>query len=223
MGLFNFGKTKGESPQELAHRVKLAETEATQKGAQLEALQELVRHLDGDRILLLRAAEELRPGMEPKALGEALLDICFKPLGLASLYLALVDWGTDSISFPIYHEGGRLRNQPTRPLSKDGGLTAKAVLAGSPLYIRTLEEARDAGAVFSEAERVSGLVPQSWYGVPRGTGPGWKGSGFGLVSYQSFHQEAFPESRRRLMDALAAIVGLALKAVPDGKILEGGG
>jgi len=212
MGLFKFGKTKGESPQDLAQRVKAAEAETIQKGTQLEALQELVRHLDGDRILLLRAAEELRPGMEPKALGEALLDICFKPLGLASLYLALVDWETDIISFPIYHEGGRLRNQPARPLSKDGGLTAKAVLAGSPLYIRTLEEARDAGAVFSEAERVSGLVPQSWYGVPLGMGPGWKGPSFGLVSYQSFHQEAFPDSRRRLMDAMAAILALAIRA-----------
>ena len=212
MGLFNFGKTQGETPQELAQRAQAAEAAAAQKGTQLEALQELVRHLDGDRLLLLRAAEELRPGMEPKALGEALLDICFKPLGLASLYLALVDWETDTVSFPIYHEGGRLRNQPSRPLSKDGGLTAKAVQAGSPLYIRTLEEARDAGAVFSEAERVSGLVPQSWYGVPLGTGPGWKGPGFGLVSYQSFHQEAFPDSRRRLMDAMAAILALAIRA-----------
>ena len=79
MGLFNFGKTKGESPQELAQRARLAEADAIQKGTQLEALQELVRHLDGDRLLLLRAAEELRPGLEPKALGEVLLDICFKP------------------------------------------------------------------------------------------------------------------------------------------------
>jgi GAF domain-containing protein len=212
MGLFNFGKAKGESLQELAQRAKLAEAEAIQKGAQLEALQELVRHLDGDRLLLLRAAEELRPGMEPKALGEALLDICFKPLGLASIYLAIVDWEADTIAFPIYHEGGRLRNQPVRPLTKDGGLTGKAVLAGSPLYIRTLEEARNAGAVFSEAERVSGLVPQSWYGVPLGAGPGWKGPSFGLVSYQSFHQEAFPDSRRRLMDAMAAILALAIRA-----------
>jgi hypothetical protein len=211
MGLFNLGKTKGESPQDLAQRVKAAEAEALQKGTQLEALQELIRHLDGDRLLLLRAAEELRPGMEPKALGEALLDICFKPLGLASLYLALVDWEADTIVFPIYHEGGRLRNQPVRPFLAQGGLTGKAMMAGTPLYIRTLEEARNAGAIFSEAERVSGLVPQSWYGVPLGVGPGWKGPSFGLVSYQSFHQEAFPDSRRRLMDAMAAILALAIK------------
>ncbi|HZU52359.1 MAG TPA: GAF domain-containing protein [Holophagaceae bacterium] len=212
MGLFNFGKTKGESPQELAQRARLAEADAIQKGTQLEALQELVRHLDGDRLLLLRAAEELRPGLEPKALGEVLLDICFKPLGLASLYLAMVDWDADTIVFPIYHEGGRLRNQPVRPFKEQSGLTGKAMMAGTPLYIRSLEEARNAGAIFSEAERVSGLVPQSWYGVPLGAGPGWKGPSFGLVSYQSFHQEAFPDSRRRLMDGMASILALALRA-----------
>lgn len=214
MGLFNFGKAKGESPQELAERARRAEVEASQKGAQLEALQELVRHLDEDRLLLLRAAEDLRPGLDPKALGQALLDICFKPLGLASFYLALVDWEADHLSFPIYHEGGRLRNQPVRSLLKEGGLTGKAMMAATPLYIRTLEEGRNAGAIFSEAERVSGLVPQSWYGVPLGVGHGWRGSSFGLVSYQSFHQEAFPDSRRRLMDALSAILALALRARP---------
>ena len=56
MGLFNFGKVKGGSPQELAERARLAEADAAQKGNQLEALQELVKHLDEDRLLVLRAA-----------------------------------------------------------------------------------------------------------------------------------------------------------------------
>lgn len=207
MGLFNFLKAKGESPQELADRARNAEAEAAQKASQLEAMKELVRHLDEDRLLLLRAAQELKPGLEPKALGGILLDIAFKPLGLASLFIALVDWEADVISFPIYHEGGRLRNQPSLPFkSGDSGLTGKAILAKAPLYIRTLEESRNEGAIYSEAERISGLVPQSWYGVPLG-----EGRGFGLVSFQSFHPEAFPESRRRLMDALAAILALALR------------
>ena len=212
MGLFNFGKPKGASAQALAERVRAAESQAADLGTRIEALQELVRHLDGDRLLLLRAAMELKPGMEPKALGQALLDICFKPLGLASIYLALIDWERDRITFPIYHEGGRLRNQPERPFlaEREGGLTGKAVLSQAPLYIQTLDEGRKAGAIFSEAERISGLVPQSWYGVPLGSG-----RGFGLVSFQSFHQEAFPESRRRLMDALASILALALKADPN--------
>lgn len=214
MGLFNFGKAKGESAEELAERARQAEALATQKGGQLDAMAELVRHLDEDRLLLMRAALELRPGMEPKAAGQALLDIAFKPLGLASFFLALIDWEKDRIAFPIYHEGGRLRNQLERKFvgEHEGGLTGKAVRAEAPLYIRTLEEGRDAGAIFSEAERISGLVPQSWYGVPLGLGTGKRP--FGLVSFQSFHPDAFSESRRRLMDAMAAILALALKASP---------
>lgn len=223
MGLFNFGKPRGESPQELAMKVQAAELEAQHKATQLEALQELVKHLDEDRLLLMRAAQEMRPRLDPKALGQLLIEISFKPLGLASCYLALVDWETDQLSFPIYHEGGRPRNQPIRSFSKEGGLTGKAIRSGTPLYIQSLEEARDAGALFSEAERVSGLVPQSWYGVPLGVGEGWQGPSFGLVSFQSFHKEAFSESRRRLMDALAAIVALALRAEPTKGVLHSGG
>lgn len=215
MGLFNFGKAKGESPQDLAERARRAELEAAERTSRLEGLQELVRHLDEDHEMLLKAAQLFRPGMDPKLLGQALLDICFKPLSLASCYMALVDWDTDRIQFPIYHEGGRLRNQATRPFSESGGgLTLKAMQSGAPLYIHTLDEGREAGAIFSEAERVSGLVPQSWYGVPLGLGEGWGERPFGLISYQSFQREAFPDSRRRLMDALSAHVALALKARP---------
>ncbi len=216
MGLFKFGKAKGESPVELAERARAAEAAVAQKNGQMEALDELVRHLDEDRLLLLRAALELKPGLEPKAAGEVLLDICFKPLGLASLFLAIIDWERDRIAFPIYHEGGRLRNQPEGEFSgkQSGGLTGKAVRAGAPFYIKTLEEGRNAGAIFSEAERISGLVPQSWYGVPLGVGTGATGQAFGLVSFQSFHPDAFPESRRRLMDAMAAILALSLTARP---------
>ena len=215
MGLFNFGKGRGESPQEVAERARRAEQEAAERASRLEGLQELIRHLDEDHEMLLKAAQQFRPGMEPKALGQALLDICFKPLSLASCFMALVDWEADRIQFPIYHEGGRLRNQATRPFSESGGgLTGKAMRSGAPLYLRTLEASREAGAIFSEAERVSGLVPQSWYGVPLGIGEGWGERPFGLISFQSFQREAFPDSRRRLMDALAAHVAMALKVRP---------
>ena len=215
MGLFNIGKGRGASPQELAERARRAEQEASEQASRLESLQELVRHLDEDHEMLLKAAQAFRPGMEPRALGQALLDICFRPLSLASCFMALVDWEADRIQFPIYHEGGRLRNQATRPFTESGGgLTGKAMRARAPLYLHTLEESREAGAIFSEAERVSGLVPQSWYGVPMGIGEGWGDLPFGLVSFQSFQRDAFPESRRRLMDALTAHAALALKTRP---------
>ncbi len=168
-------------------------------------LQELVRHQDQDLLLLLGAARGFRPGLDATELASVLLDLCFRPLDLASFYVALVDWPEDELRFPLYHEGGRNRNHPSRKLSSQPGLTGRAIAQGSALYVRTLEEAEENGAILTEAEKGSGLIPCSWYGVPFGDPARPKG----LVSFQSFHRDAFPDSRRRVMDSLVAIFALA--------------
>jgi len=167
--------------------------------------QDLVRHQDQDLLLLLGAAQSFRPGMSPPELAAVLLDLCFRPLDLASFYVALVDWRADELRFALYHEGGRTRNHPSRRLSSQPGLTGRAISGGVPLYVRTPEEAVEYGAILTEAEKGSGLIPSSWYGVPFGD----RAKPKGLVSFQSFHRDAFSESRRRVMDALVAIFALA--------------
>jgi hypothetical protein len=168
-------------------------------------LQDLVRHQDQDLLLLLGAAQSFRTGMPAGELASVLLDLCFRPLDLASFYVALVDWKADELRFALYHEGGRNRNHPSRRLSAHPGLTGKALAQGAPLYVRTPEEAVEQGALLTEAEKGSGLIPSSWYGVPFGDPARPKG----LVSFQSFHRDAFSDSRRRVMDALVAIFALA--------------
>ncbi|HJU84558.1 MAG TPA: GAF domain-containing protein [Holophagaceae bacterium] len=222
MGLFNIGRSKDEVLAEQAAQLQKLEVESSQRAAQMEELHELVRHLDEDRSLLMEALKSLRPGMEAKTLASNLLDLCFKPLGLASFYMALVDWEHELIHFPLYHEGGRARNHTPRNLATDGGLTGKTLLQGRPLYLRTLEESMGAGAVLSEAEKGSGLVPQSWYGVPLGCDPAWGGQPFGLLSFQSFQKDAFSESRRNLMDALGCAMAFTLKADPSRRLLDAG-
>jgi GAF domain-containing protein len=173
---------------------------------EISELQELLRHQDQDLLLLLSAAQRFRRGAEFRELAQAMLDLCFRPLDLASFYVALVDWEADELRFPLYHEGGRNRNHPARRFSAQPGLTGRALQSGAPLYTRTLEEAEANGAILTEAEKGSGLIPSSWYGVPFG-GPGQP---LGLVSFQSFHTDAFPESRRRVIDALVSLFSLAL-------------
>ena len=168
-------------------------------------VQELVRHQDQDLLLLMGAAQRLRPGLDTAELASALLDLCFRPLDLASFYVALMDWSSDELRFPLYHEGGRNRNHPARKLSIQPGLTGRTFAIGAPLYVRTLEEAEEHGAILTEAEKGSGLIPSSWYGVPFGDPARPKG----LVSFQSFHRDAFSDSRRKVMDALVAVFALA--------------
>jgi GAF domain-containing protein len=172
----------------------------------LEDTQELVRHLDEDRDLLLGAVERLRPGLSPRELGEALLEVCFKPLGLACFYVALADWGRDQLEFVFYHEGGRVRQHPSRRLSDRAGLSERVLSNGRPIYIRTMEEGQASGSLLTAAEQATGLIPNSWYGVPLGKGP----HPAGLVSFQSFQTDAFSESRRRVMDALATLLSTCM-------------
>lgn len=203
----SFRKPRTDESVALAERALRLEAEVGNLRSEVSELRELVGHLDTERDLLLSGIERLKPGMPPRALGETMHSLVFRPFDLASFYLALMDWPKDLLEFPYYHEGGRARQHPSRHLSELPGLTGKAIRSAKPLYIRTLEEAQAEGAVFTEAEKGSGLIPSSWYGVPL-EGPDRP---LGLVSFQSFQPNAFPESRRRILDAFSTLLGAALR------------
>lgn len=205
MGLFG-GKTRDQAPPGREERLHQLEGETRALRFRLEETQELVRHLDQDRDLLLGAVERLRPGFSARELGEALMEVCFKPLGLACFYVAMADWEGDQLEFVLYHEGGRVRQHPARRLSERAGLSERVLSGNRAIYIRTMEEGHAAGSLLTAAEQATGLIPHSWYGVPLGRGS----RPLGLVSFQSFQTDAFSESRRRVMDALAALMSTCL-------------
>jgi transcriptional regulator with GAF, ATPase, and Fis domain len=205
MGLFG-GKSRDQAPVGLEERLHRLESENQALRTRLEETQELVRHLDQDRDLLLGAVERLHPGLSPRELGESLMEVCFKPLGLACFYVALADWERDQLEFVLYHEGGRVRHHPSRRLSERAGLSERVLSGRRAIYIRTMEEGHAAGSLLTAAEQATGLIPHSWYGVPLGRDP----RPMGLVSFQSFQMDAFSESRRRVMDALAALMTISL-------------
>ena len=200
-----FGPSRKEF-EDIQSRLSLAEQERNTLRKEMAEIQELMHHLDQDKNLLVMALERLRPGMDHRVLADTLLELVFKPLNLASFYVSVADYHADMLHWVLYHEGGRARNTPSRSMSAQGGLTAKAIQAHQPLYIRSLEEAKAEGAQFSEAERLSGLVPQTWYGIPMG----WGDRPFGLVSFQSFQPDAFSMDTRRLTDALANLLAMAM-------------
>lgn len=204
---FLFGD-KGDQPSAGVQQARIAALEQELEGAKVVMgdIQELVRHLDAERGILLKAVEILAPGRSRRELAEDLLGLVFRPMDLASFYVVTVDWERDQLDWVIHHEGGRIRTRVSRPFSTEGGVTAQAIRSRQPLYVASYEEARVLGAMLSEAERLSGLIPQSWYGVPLGWGENW----FGLVSFQSFHAGAFSEGRRKVFDALGALLARAM-------------
>jgi len=204
--LFTLGKSRREDL--VAHRDRMGHQEAEIATLRTEVrdLRELTQHLDADMELMLCAVEELEPGRSTLELAETLHRLVFRRFDLASYFVALVDREQDLLEFVFYHEGGRVRPQPSRSFSGTPGLTGKAIQSGHPLYMRTLEEAETAGASYSEAEKSSGLIPASFYGVPLGP----TREPFGLVSFQSFQVDAFPEARRRILNALSELLAMAI-------------
>ena len=201
MSLFG-GSKQDQALLERDERLRKLEAESQGILARLQDTQELVGHLDQDRDLLLSALERMRPGESDQALAQILFDISFKALGLACFYVAVADWDQDQLRFVLYHEGGRARNHPSRRLSDRAGLSERVLAGRRSVYIRTMEEGHAAGSLLTAAEQATGLIPHSWYGVPLGWGP----RPSGLVSFQSFQTDAFSEGRRRVMDALAALM-----------------
>jgi hypothetical protein len=212
MTLFG-GRKQDEALAERDERLRRLEAERQALQARVDEVQELVRHLDQDRDLLLGALEHMRPGEDLQVLAQALLEICFKPLGLACFYVAVADWEADQLRFVLYHEGGRARNHPARKLSDRIGLSERVLSGRRSFYVRTLEEGHAAGSLLTAAEQATGLIPHSWYGVPLG----WESRPAGLVSFQSFQTDAFSESRRRVMDALAALMSTCMGHSEQGR------
>lgn len=207
MALFG-GRKQDEALAERDERLRRLESDCRALQLRVDEGQELVRHLDQDRDLLLGALERMRPGDDTRALAQSLLEVCFKPLGLACFYVAVADWDLDQLRFVLYHEGGRARNHPSRKLSDRIGLSERVLSGRRSVYIRTLEEGHAAGSLLTAAEQATGLIPHSWYGVPLG----WSSRPLGLVSFQSFQTDAFSEGRRRVMDGLAALMSTCMVA-----------
>jgi GAF domain-containing protein len=201
--------SRNPRPDEIAaQRDRLAnlEGEAVALRGEVVELRELVSHLDQDTQMLLAAIETLEPGKSVLELARIMHSLVFRPFDLASFFVALVDWDKDLLEFPFYHEGGRPRQHPSRKFSERPGLTGRAILSGAPLYTRTLEEAEELGTILTEAEKGSGLIPASWYGVPLGSSK----KPFGLVSFQSFQVDAFSEHRLRMLNALSEVLAMAI-------------
>lgn len=190
----------------LRDRLAKLEIEAGGLRGEVAELRELVSHLDQDTQMLLGAIETVEPGKPVLELARIMHELVFRPFDLASFFVALVDWDKDLLEFPFYHEGGRPRQHPSRKLSERPGLAGRAIRSGAPLYTRTLGEAEELGAIFTEAEKGSGIIPASWYGVPLGSSK----KPFGLVSFQSFQVDAFSEHRLRMLNALSEVLAMAL-------------
>lgn len=183
--------------QEADFRATLKEAEATLSEIELE------------NRLLFEAARILKPGMGLQAAGTALLDLVREPLEIATYFIATVDWERDLIDYPVFLEGGRLRRHPLEVYSKSKGITGLAIEQRTPLYVRALDpEGIALGAILSRAEAATGLIPQSWFGIPLARPDFEDGRPFGLVAFQVFPEDGFGPRRQELLERMARLLSL---------------
>lgn len=163
-----------------------------------------------DHRLLLEVAQSLRPGMGLQEAGELVLKILGPALDMPTFFVAQVDWNRNCLSFPVFLEGGRLRRHPVEIYSENKGLTGLAMERREPLYIRSLDpEGIALGAILSKAEAATGLIPQTWFGVPLGLETVDGGRPFGLVAFQVAPVDGLSPRRREMLVRVARLLALA--------------
>lgn len=204
MGLLKWlGGTGSEQDPELAPLAGQVHGLRTQvEGAERE-----MAALELEMRLLGEACQRLRRGMDLQQGGEALLDLLQGPLELATFYVSRFDPVERALHFPVYFEGGRLRRHGSVSLRTHKGLTGRALESREPLYVRDMTpEGVALGAQLSRAEEITGIIAQTWYGIPMSLGGG---EPLAFTAFQVAPRDGFPESRRAFLQRIARLLALA--------------
>lgn len=141
-----------------------------------------------------------------RIVGDKVRDI----FGSESAMIMLLDKNTNLIH-PYYeydeNEGGYIDYVVPFPLGT--GLASKVISTRQPLLLGTLEEEIANGAYFPPeiVEKGSGLLSQSWVGVPIMV----KDDVMGLVALSDGRAHAFNDNHLRLLQTLSANVGIAIE------------
>jgi PAS domain S-box-containing protein len=106
----------------------------------------------------------------------------------------------DLIDFPYYVDRGDILK--ATPLTLGEGLTSKVIMDRQPLLIGTFEEQIKLGAILEADERAN-----TYLGIPIIVGDFVAG----VVSVQSYEENAFNDSDIRLLTTLASSMGVALE------------
>ncbi len=118
----------------------------------------------------------------------------------SSLFVALYDEATETISFPYeLAEGERIYTDPIR---LGEGLTSRVIQSRSPLRMGT-----QADMLAAQAIQVGNLDTESWLGVPIIAGD----RVIGVIALETPKPNLYTESDERLLSTVASSMGVALE------------
>jgi GAF domain-containing protein/DNA-binding response OmpR family regulator len=158
-----------------------------------------------ERVAELRIINSVQQGLASKLDMQAIYDLVGEKIRdifkVEVMYIAICNpRDTDQIDFPYYVDRGTVLKAP--PLTLGEGLTSRVILDRKPLLVGTLEEQLKLGAVLEADERAA-----TYLGIPIIIGDFVAG----VVSVQSYKEDAFNDSDIRLLETLANSMGVALE------------
>jgi GAF domain-containing protein len=117
--------------------------------------------------------------------------------------ILLLDNETKMINVPYsYYQG----YQTVKPFALGEGMTSEVILSGKPLVVGSLDEQRKHGAITDESMGEADLT-ESYMAVPIIVGK----KTLGVVSVQSYKQNAFDDKSVLLLSTLSSNMGVALE------------
>jgi GAF domain-containing protein/CheY-like chemotaxis protein len=158
------------------------------------------RQRNAELALVNEIGQALAEQLEFGAIIELVGDRISRIFDTRSVFIALHDPATNTLSFPYDIDEGERFDRGVLPLGP--GLTGTVIRTARPLRIGTLEEQIAQGAI-----QVGGSDTLSWLGAPIPAG----NRIIGMVGLESLRQNAFSEADERLLVTLATSMGVALE------------
>ena len=194
----------GESELRLLTTIAASLGTALENARLFDETQRLLK-ITEDRAAELAIINSVQKGLASKLDMQSIYDLVGDKVrdifGTEVVYIAIRK--TDNINiidFPYYLDRGNKIGQTGVTLGE--GITSKVILLNQPLKLNTMQEQLEEGAIYDEGEE-----SQSYLGVPIALGDFVAG----VVSVQSYKENAFNDSDIRLLTTLASSMGVALE------------
>jgi GAF domain-containing protein/CheY-like chemotaxis protein len=194
----------GESDVRLLQTLANSMSVALENARLFDETQRLLKETE-DRAAELSIINSVQKGLASKLEMQAIYDLVGDKVrdifNTEVVYIAIRNPGhKDLIDFPYYLDrGNRLF---VTPVSLGEGITSRVILTNQPLMAGTMQDQLALGGIYADGEE-----SQSYLGVPIALGDFVAG----VVSVQSYKQQAFNDSDIRLLSTLASSMGVALE------------
>jgi GAF domain-containing protein/DNA-binding response OmpR family regulator len=194
----------GESELRLLTTIAASLGTALENARLFDETQRLLKETE-DRAAELAVINSVQTGLASKLDMQSIYDLVGDKIRdifqVEVVYIAIRNSSDiQQIDFPYYVDRGNILN--AAPLTLGEGLTSKVIADRQPLLIGTMEEQIKLGAIFEADERAN-----TYLGIPIIIGD----FAAGVVSVQSYRENAFTESDVRLLSTLASSMGVALE------------